>query len=69
VLAQSMWIAWSYKFKARWLSSKIVPILTVYDNTRAKLGIDDVERTKRAINGMVSKQLNYRDSPATRGLS
>lgn len=31
-------------------------------NTRAKLGIDDVERTRRTISGMVGKRLTYRDS-------
>lgn len=31
-------------------------------NTRAKLGIDDVERAQRAIRGMVGKRLTYRDS-------
>jgi transposase-like protein len=31
-------------------------------NTRAKLGIDDVERTKHAIRGMHGKRLTYRDS-------
>lgn len=31
-------------------------------NTRVALGIDDVERTKRAIRGMVGKRLTYRDS-------
>jgi hypothetical protein len=33
-------------------------------NTRAKLGIDDVERTKRAISGMAGKRLTYLDSSA-----
>lgn len=31
-------------------------------NTRAKLGIDDVQRAKNAIRGMVGKRLTYRDS-------
>lgn len=31
-------------------------------NTRAKLGIDDVQRTNHAIRGMVGKRLMYRDS-------
>jgi transposase-like protein len=31
-------------------------------NTRAKLGVDDVERAQRAIRGMVGKRLTYRDS-------
>jgi hypothetical protein len=31
-------------------------------NTRAKLGIDDVERTRHAIRGMFGKRLTYRDS-------
>jgi transposase-like protein len=33
-------------------------------NTRAKLGIDDVERAKRAIRGMVGRRLTYLDSSA-----
>lgn len=33
-------------------------------NTRAKLGIDDVERTKHAIRGMAGKRLTYLDSSA-----
>jgi hypothetical protein len=33
-------------------------------NTRGKLGIDDVERTKRAIKCMVGKRLTYLDSSA-----
>jgi transposase-like protein len=31
-------------------------------NTRVALGIDDVERTRRAVRGMVGKRLTYRDS-------
>ena len=31
-------------------------------NTRVALGIDDVERSKIAIRGMVGKRLTYRDS-------
>lgn len=31
-------------------------------NTRAKLGIDDIERTNLAIRGMFGKRLTYRDS-------
>jgi hypothetical protein len=31
-------------------------------NTRVALGIDDVERTRRAIRGMFGKRLTYRDS-------
>jgi transposase-like protein len=31
-------------------------------NTRVALGIDDVERTQRAVRGMVGKRLTYRDS-------
>jgi transposase-like protein len=31
-------------------------------NTRAKLGIDDVQRTQHAIRGMSGKRLTYRDS-------
>ncbi|WP_315741836.1 MULTISPECIES: IS1595 family transposase [unclassified Bradyrhizobium] len=31
-------------------------------NTRVALGIDDVERTRRAIRGIVGKRLTYRDS-------
>jgi ISXO2-like transposase domain len=31
-------------------------------NTRVALGIDDVERAKCAIRGMVGKRLTYRDS-------
>lgn len=31
-------------------------------NTRAKLGIDDVERTRQAVRGMFGKRLMYRDS-------
>jgi transposase-like protein len=33
-------------------------------NTRTKLGIDDVERTKHAIRGMAGKRLTYLDSSA-----
>jgi transposase-like protein len=31
-------------------------------NTRAKLGVDDVERTSRAVRGMIGKRLMYKDS-------
>ena len=31
-------------------------------NTRVALGVDDVERTRRAISGMGGKRLTYRDS-------
>lgn len=31
-------------------------------NTRAKLRIDDVERTKRSISGMAGKRLTYLDA-------
>lgn len=34
-------------------------------NTRTKLGIDDVERAKRAVRGMLGKRLTYRDSSVT----
>jgi hypothetical protein len=33
-------------------------------NTRVALGIDDVERTRRAIRGTLGKRLTYRDSDA-----
>jgi hypothetical protein len=33
-------------------------------NTRAALGINDVERAKRAIRGMVGRRLTYLDSSA-----
>jgi hypothetical protein len=36
-------------------------------NTREKLGINDVERTRRAIRGMVGKRLTYRDSSVAQG--
>lgn len=35
-------------------------------NTRIKLGINDVERTKRAVRGMIGKRLTYRDSSVAR---
>jgi hypothetical protein len=31
-------------------------------NTRAKLGINDVQRTAHAVQGMAGKRLMYRDS-------